>query len=240
MKTPKHIRNTPTANDTTPPSTEQNAVTARTINFKQESPATSDDLNDSPKQDVTDEKDAKSLVTSPSDGDTTNIDHYNSCLLESLSEDKDIKSAMEAVQDLPKQIADSIQESLSSALESQDYTTEIQFKIVITKKVVTIKETTKALGERSSSIDEFRHFRKNSTTIWSRLMSGMKWVIWGDRDVINGNVLRFNIYLYSNLFFRLNEMNKIKIELQTNQRTKMTLRTRYFYRRAKGKDFYPN
>ncbi|XP_077291133.1 female sterile (1) Young arrest [Arctopsyche grandis] len=186
MKTPKHIRNTPTTNDTTPPSTEQNAVTARTINFKQESPATSDDLNDSPKQDVTDEKDVKCLVTSPSDSDTTNIEHYKSCLQESLSEDKDIKSAMGAVQDLPQQIADSIQESLSSALESQDYSTEIQFKIVITKKVVTIKETTKAVGENAARVDELIHFGKNSTTIWSRLMSGMKWVIWGDKDIING------------------------------------------------------
>lgn len=177
VKTPK-VRNPVITNDTTPPSTEQNIVTARTINFK-ESPTLSED---SSKRETVEETASKAESSTSSKLDTTDGDLYKSCLHDSISQDVDVKSALNTVNDLPKQIADSIQESLSNALESGNYSTEIQFKIVITKKVVSIKETSKALEDSPVRDRVQKNWKKrnHSTTIWSRLMSGMKWVIWGD------------------------------------------------------------
>lgn len=179
VKTPK-VRNPVITNDTTPPSTEQNTVTARTINFK-ESPTLSED---SSKRETVEEETSKAESPTMSKLDITDGDLYKSCLYDSISQDADVKLALNTVNDLPNQIADSIRESLSNALESENYSTEIQFKVVITKKVVSIKETSKALEDfpTRDRVQENWKKRNHSTTIWSRLMSGMKWVIWGDDE----------------------------------------------------------
>lgn len=192
--TPKQNRfNNP---DETPPTTAEpnNVITARTINFKPSDSPTYEDIKASPLSSIKEGLMRENIrshsfsVSSPTEQEISNTDHYKTCIAES-PDLPIIPSPLSEGKDLSQLIAKSIQETLSSAFSAPEGSTEIQLSIKITKRTVSIKESRK-VDTRSVEDNDGQQkgqVENESTTIWSRLVSGLKWVVWGDRERRNGS-----------------------------------------------------
>lgn len=135
----------------------------RAINFRDESPALSIESN-------------------------TDLELYKTCI------EHPMESKMnKAITSLSANIAGSLQNCITSVLETNEQETEIQFKFVITKKTVSVKrivEDGEGIIEKSSEIIRDTS-SSNKENIWSSVAKAVKNVFWGDNGGFSG------IYKYS-------------------------------------------
>lgn len=110
-------------------------------------------------------------LLSPFEKDITNLEHYKSCIESPETNNEDTFGDKSKNPILPELIVRSIQQTLDSALNSKYYTTEIQLGIKITKK---------DQEEDIRYIEVGKQANRKSTTLWSRLVSRLKSVVWGE------------------------------------------------------------